>query len=343
MATNNPYKKPDDEKGGLTPVIPGLQPQYDQPLRRPSSSSMSSTSHKEDPATTTKPTTSETEQPQPMPLNTQPFPTNSHTPLQQQPPMPLNTQPVPSEQYTPPAPQQLPVQTNTQQQPLPRQQTNIGPPPSQPAPTQQSLSQPVLLTQQHTPSEQEQQPPSYASSQQQESQPPPITAMHEKDLSASPELSSTAQKMNKKVHDRYHLKEEPQTQTFSPRQEHAQRYQDVSAEHLVENPVGDPTLDKLKSGFWKGAGKVQAALGDLSGLEQWQDQGRTNEAWADTAYREAESRQRLGEASWLNGEYNVIMGKLTNALGYVAGNPEMQAKARLRAHEGQQEIERLKR
>ncbi|KAG2221626.1 hypothetical protein INT45_001151 [Circinella minor] len=344
MATNNPYKKPDNEKkGGLTPVIPGLQPQYDQPLRRPSSSSVSSASHKEDSATTTtttKPTVSETEQPQPMPFNTQTSPTNSYTPSQQQPqPMPLNKQPFPSDQYTPPAPQQLPVQTNTQQQ------TNIPPPPSQSASTQASSSQPnILLTQQHTPSEQEQQPPSYASSQQQQqNQPPIITAMHEKDISASPELSSAAQKMKEKLHDRYRLNEEPPTQTFSPRQEHAQQYQDVSAEHLVENPVGDPTLDKLKSGFWKGAGKVQATLGDLSGLEKWQDQGRTNEAWADTAYREAESRHRLGEASWLNGEYNVIMGKLTDALGYVAGDPEMQAKARLRAHEGQQEIERLKR
>ncbi|KAI9271684.1 hypothetical protein BDA99DRAFT_422648, partial [Phascolomyces articulosus] len=102
----------------------------------------------------------------------------------------------------------------------------------------------------------------------------------------------------------------------------------------------DLALDKIKSGFWKRAGQMQATLGDLSGVESWQDQGRSTEVWADTAYREAESRQRLGEASWLNGEYNVIMGKLTSAIGYVAGDPEMQAKAQLRAREGQEEINR---
>ena len=324
MATNNPYKNPDNEKkGGLTPVIPGFQPQYDQPLRRPSSSSASSTSQRADPdttTTTTKPTVAQTEQQQPMPLN---------------------TQPSPSDQYTHPAPQHS----------LPQQQTNTTPLNLQPGHNQESPSQPILLTQQHTPSQQQQQPPSYASSQEQQGQPPSVTATPEEDpfhlseqkVASSSGPSPNAQKMNDKLQDRYRLKEESQAQTFSPRQEHAQRYQDISAEHLVQNPAGDPALDKLKSGFWKRAGQVQAALGNLSGMEQWQDQGRTNEAWADTAYREAESRQRLGEASWLNGEYNVVMGKLTNALGYVAGDPEMQAKARLRAHEGQQEIERLKR
>ncbi|KAI8138068.1 hypothetical protein BJV82DRAFT_502576, partial [Fennellomyces sp. T-0311] len=102
----------------------------------------------------------------------------------------------------------------------------------------------------------------------------------------------------------------------------------------------DPEVAKWKSNFWKHAGQAQALVGDITGIEAWQASGRTNEAWAETAYREAEARQRLGEASWVNGEYNYIMGKLTNAIGYVAGDPEMQAKAQMRAREGQDEMNR---
>ncbi|KAI9488148.1 hypothetical protein BDB00DRAFT_849840 [Zychaea mexicana] len=158
---------------------------------------------------------------------------------------------------------------------------------------------------------------------------------------ASPKTQQ--QQMKEKLRERYRLQPDSNQAPYSPRQEHVQQYQDVAAEHLVENPVGDPEMAKWKSSLWRRAGQVQAALGDLSGIESWQSQGRTTEAYADQAYNEAESRQRLGEASWINGEYNVLMGRLTNAVGYVAGDPEMQAKAQLRAREGQEEIEKLKR
>lgn len=88
---------------------------------------------------------------------------------------------------------------------------------------------------------------------------------------------------------------------------------------------------------------MQAAVGDLTGFESWQTQGRSTEAWADTAYREAESRKNQGDPSWVRGEYDVVMGTLGNAVGYLAGDPEMQARARMRAHEGQDQVDRIKR
>ncbi|KAI7875601.1 hypothetical protein K492DRAFT_116897, partial [Lichtheimia hyalospora FSU 10163] len=103
---------------------------------------------------------------------------------------------------------------------------------------------------------------------------------------------------------------------------------------------GDPVLAKWTSSFWRQTGKMQAAVGDLTGLEAWQTQGRSTEAWADTAYREAENRNNQGDPSWVRGEYDVVMGTLGNAVGYLAGDPEMQARARMRAHEGQDQVDR---
>lgn len=124
-------------------------------------------------------------------------------------------------------------------------------------------------------------------------------------------------------------------------QEQEQQLEDVSAEHLTNK--GDPLLAKWTSSFWRQTGKMQAAVGDLTGLESWQTQGRSTEAWADTAYHEAENRNSQGDPSWVRGEYDVIMGTLGNAVGYLAGDPEMQARARMRAHEGQDQVDRINR
>ncbi|KAI9318749.1 hypothetical protein BX666DRAFT_1845022, partial [Dichotomocladium elegans] len=102
----------------------------------------------------------------------------------------------------------------------------------------------------------------------------------------------------------------------------------------------DPNIAKWESTFWRYTGKIQAALGNLVGLESWQTKGRSTEAWGETALEEAEARAAQGDPSWLNGEYNVIMGKLSHAVGYVAGDPEMQERAELRIEKGRHELRR---
>lgn len=111
---------------------------------------------------------------------------------------------------------------------------------------------------------------------------------------------------------------------------------------VIQDMPQDSQLEKWSCNFWKGAGRIQAALGELTGMEQWRTAGEETAAWAEACYRDAEARQQAGEPSWYHGEYERLMGKLGYVVGHVAGDPEMQAKAQMRAHQGEQEIHRYK-
>jgi uncharacterized protein YjbJ (UPF0337 family) len=102
----------------------------------------------------------------------------------------------------------------------------------------------------------------------------------------------------------------------------------------------DPELLKLKSSFWKRAGQLQSAIGSIAGLESWQSSGHSVEEEADRKYREAQNRLSRGEPSRIHGEYDRLMGYVNYALGHVAGDAEMQAKASEQTEQGAAEIDR---
>lgn len=103
---------------------------------------------------------------------------------------------------------------------------------------------------------------------------------------------------------------------------------------------GDPELQKIKSSFWKKAGQLQSAVGSIAGLESWQTTGENAKKEAEREYEKAEYRLNQGEASRLHGEYDRLMGYVTYAVGHVAGDTEMQAKANQRTIQGQEEIDK---
>ncbi|KAI9484122.1 MAG: hypothetical protein EXX96DRAFT_479671 [Benjaminiella poitrasii] len=102
----------------------------------------------------------------------------------------------------------------------------------------------------------------------------------------------------------------------------------------------DPELSKLKSSFWKRAGQFQSAIGSLTGSETWQFSGKKTEQEADREYQEAQDRIIRGEPSRMHGEYDRLMGYLNYAIGHIAGDREIQAKAAERTEQGLAEINR---
>lgn len=105
----------------------------------------------------------------------------------------------------------------------------------------------------------------------------------------------------------------------------------------------DPEILKLKSSFWKRAGKFQSAIGSMTGLESWQTSGHKVEEEAEREYKEAERRLGQGEPSRLHGEYDRLMGYVTYAVGHVAGDTDMQTKANERSEQGEAEINKISR
>lgn len=103
---------------------------------------------------------------------------------------------------------------------------------------------------------------------------------------------------------------------------------------------GDPELQKMKSSFWKKAGQLQSAIGSITGLESWQKSGTKTEEEAEREYKDAEERLNRGEASRIHGEYDRLMGYVTYAVGHVAGDAEMQAKANESITHGNAEIDK---
>ncbi|KAF7727163.1 hypothetical protein EC973_007938 [Apophysomyces ossiformis] len=105
---------------------------------------------------------------------------------------------------------------------------------------------------------------------------------------------------------------------------------------------GDPEMEKLRGSFWKRAGQLQSMIGSWTGMGSWESSGNSTEAWAEQVYRQAEDKSRAGVPSQVHGEYNRLMGTLETAIGHIAGDPEMEAKARFRVRESEEELERYK-
>lgn len=113
--------------------------------------------------------------------------------------------------------------------------------------------------------------------------------------------------------------------------------QEYIPQHIASS-AGDPSLQKIKSSFWKTAGQLQSAIGSIAGLGSWQESGNKTREEAEREYREAEERLNHGEASRIHGEYDRLMGYVTYAVGHVSGDPELQSKANERAQHGADEI-----
>ncbi|KAI8367517.1 uncharacterized protein BYT42DRAFT_477930, partial [Radiomyces spectabilis] len=100
----------------------------------------------------------------------------------------------------------------------------------------------------------------------------------------------------------------------------------------------DPEIAKVKGAFWRRAGQLQAAVGNLAGIDSWETAGRSTEGWANDVYQSAAERSANGEPSRVHGEYNRMMGILEQTVGHIAGDPEMEAKAGQRTRQAEEEI-----
>ncbi|OBZ91297.1 hypothetical protein A0J61_00627 [Choanephora cucurbitarum] len=102
----------------------------------------------------------------------------------------------------------------------------------------------------------------------------------------------------------------------------------------------DPELSKFKSFFWKKTGELQSTLGSMAGWTSWQETGEKTKHDAELEYKRAEERLNKGEASRIHGEYDRLMGYATYAVGHIAGDNDMQAKANQRKERGLAEIQK---
>ncbi|KAH8549101.1 hypothetical protein BGW37DRAFT_503567 [Umbelopsis sp. PMI_123] len=67
-------------------------------------------------------------------------------------------------------------------------------------------------------------------------------------------------------------------------------------------------------------------------------QDKANQEWVD-----ADNMRKNGIPSRIGGEYESIMGAIMQKVGYVAGDPEMEARAALRAQQGREEVAKVTR
>lgn len=102
----------------------------------------------------------------------------------------------------------------------------------------------------------------------------------------------------------------------------------------------DPQLKKMTSSWSYATGLMQEQLGSMIGNDDWTSSGRAAKEKANQEWSEADNLRKSGVPSRLGGEYESIMGTIMQKVGYVAGDPEMEAKAALRAQQGREEVAR---
>jgi len=105
----------------------------------------------------------------------------------------------------------------------------------------------------------------------------------------------------------------------------------------------DPQLAKLTSSWSYATGFMQEKLGTILGNEDLVSSGKATQYKANEEWTDADNRRKSGVPSRIGGEYESIMGTIMQKVGYVAGDPEMEARAALRAQQGQEEIAKVKR
>ncbi|KAI8351532.1 hypothetical protein BD560DRAFT_409234 [Blakeslea trispora] len=122
--------------------------------------------------------------------------------------------------------------------------------------------------------------------------------------------------------------------------EHQDPMQTSSTFNYTQSSEADPEVSKIKSFFWKKTGELQSTLGSMAGWTSWQETGEKTKHEAELEYQRAEERLSKGEASRVHGEYDRLMGYAAYAVGHIAGDGDMQAKANQRRERGVAEIQK---
>jgi uncharacterized protein YjbJ (UPF0337 family) len=113
-----------------------------------------------------------------------------------------------------------------------------------------------------------------------------------------------------------------------------------TASHAPLHSDTDPQLKKMTSSWSYATGFMQEQLGSIIGNDEWTNSGRETKEKANQEWSEADHLRKSGVPSRIGGEYESIMGTIMQKVGYVAGDPEMEAKAALRAKQGREEVAR---
>ncbi|GAB5593573.1 hypothetical protein Unana1_08473 [Umbelopsis nana] len=118
----------------------------------------------------------------------------------------------------------------------------------------------------------------------------------------------------------------------------------TSASHLPlsgSNGDTDPQLTKITSTWSYATGFMQEKLGSIIGNDDMVSSGKATQDKANQEWTEADNRRKSGAPSRIGGEYESIMGTIMQKVGYVAGDPEMEARAALRAQQGREEVAKV--
>ncbi|KAG2185643.1 hypothetical protein INT44_002436 [Umbelopsis vinacea] len=103
----------------------------------------------------------------------------------------------------------------------------------------------------------------------------------------------------------------------------------------------DPQLTKITSSFSFASGFVQEKLGSIIGSDDMVHTGKSTQDKANQEWEDADNKRKSGVPSRIGGEYESIMGTIMQKVGYVAGDPEMEARAALRAQQGREEVSKV--
>jgi uncharacterized protein YjbJ (UPF0337 family) len=103
----------------------------------------------------------------------------------------------------------------------------------------------------------------------------------------------------------------------------------------------DPQLAKITSSWSYATGFMQERFGSIIGNEEMVSSGKATQEKANQEWSDADNRHKSGVPSRIGGEYESIMGTIMQKVGYVAGDPEMEARAALRARQGRDEVAKV--
>jgi uncharacterized protein YjbJ (UPF0337 family) len=103
----------------------------------------------------------------------------------------------------------------------------------------------------------------------------------------------------------------------------------------------DPQLTKITSSFSFATGFMQEKLGSIIGNDEMVYSGKSTQDKANQEWADADTKRKSGVPSRIGGEYESIMGTIMQKVGYVAGDPEMEARAALRAQQGREEVSKV--
>lgn len=118
-------------------------------------------------------------------------------------------------------------------------------------------------------------------------------------------------------------------------------HEPISATPLSGTSDTDPQLTKITSSFSFASGFMQEKLGSIIGSDDMVHNGRSAQDKANQEWADADNKRKSGVPSRIGGEYESIMGTIMQKVGYVAGDPEMEARAAMRAQQGREEVSKV--